>query len=380
MVLIHYNLGLFLKKYFKVSSLGLNFLDKCYVLNFIDLSIIIVIIAFLSCFFYKKLIEVKLKKVNDFILKIIEDEDFKVRLEENEKNKDIMKLYISLNALLDLVEGTLDEVDEREKNYIKVTKELKELDKVKTDFLSTVSHELRTPLTSILGFSKIIKKKISKTINPFLDKLETVNLYTDQEINRVKSTANNIYDNIDIIISESERLTSIINNLLDITKMEAGAIEWKIEEFTVSEVINKAILSVYSLVENKDIEIKDNISPDVPNIFADKDKIMQVIVNLLSNAIKFTEEGTITCEAKSNENEVIISVKDTGIGIESSNFDLIFERFKQVGDTLVGKPAGTGLGLSICKTIVEQHRGRIWVESELGKGSKFSFAIPANKK
>lgn len=303
--------------------------------------------------------------------KIVETLDFSRRIGCQDKKLD--GVVVSLNQQLDLIGSYLNKWQERERNYIEINNKLKELDKVKTDFLSTVSHELRTPLTSILGFAKISKKKIIK----FKSSLSNGD-NGEVEGNFVK-LVDKVLDNNEIIIFEGERLTNIINNLLDITKMEAGAVDWKIENIEISEVINKAILSCYSLIENKLIEIHDKIEENLPFVEGDKDKIMQVIVNLISNAIKFTNEGTILCEARRNENELHISVTDTGIGIEEANYGVIFERFKQVGDTLINKPNGTGLGLSICKTIVEQHKGKIWVESKVEVGSKFTFSLPINE-
>lgn len=310
-------------------------------------------------------------KVCEEFKEIVGTLDFSRRIGCQDKKLD--GVVVSLNQQLDLIESYLHKWEEREKNYIEINNKLKELDKVKTDFLSTVSHELRTPLTSILGFAKISKKKIIK----FKSSLSNEDK-GEVEGNFVK-LVDKVLDNNEIIIFEGERLTNIINNLLDITKMEAGAVDWKIESIEISEVINKAILSCYSLIENKPIEIHDNIEENLPLVEGDKDKIMQVIVNLISNAIKFTNEGTILCEAKRNENELYVSVADTGRGIDEANYGVIFERFKQVGDTLTNKPNGTGLGLSICKTIVEQHKGRIWVESKVEVGSKFTFSLPINE-
>ena len=310
-------------------------------------------------------------KVCEEFKEIVETLDFSRRIGCQDKKLD--GVVVSLNQQLDLIESYLHKWEQREKNYIEINNKLKELDKVKTDFLSTVSHELRTPLTSILGFAKISKKKIIK----FKSSLSNED-NNEVEGNFVK-LVDKVLDNNEIIIFEGERLTNIINNLLDITKMEAGAVDWKIESIEISEVINKAILSCYSLIENKSIEIHDNIEENLPLVEGDKDKIMQVIVNLISNAIKFTNKGTILCEARRNENELYVSVADTGRGIEEANYGVIFERFKQVGDTLTNKPNGTGLGLSICKTIVEQHKGRIWVESKVEIGSKFTFSLPINE-
>ncbi|MDA8272791.1 MAG: ATP-binding protein [Deltaproteobacteria bacterium] len=249
--------------------------------------------------------------------------------------------------------------------YQDITKE-KEVDMMKTDFISTVSHELRTPLTSILGFANIISKKFKDVIYPLLV----------LEDKKTKKTADQIESNLDIIISEGQRLTSLINDVLDIAKMEAGKIEWKDERFTARYVVEHAVSATSSIFSEKGLGIITDIEDDLPEIFADKDRFIQVVINLLSNAVKFTDKGDITIRAKSSGDFVLISVSDNGMGISKENLTKIFEKFKQVGDTLTDKPKGTGLGLPICKQIVEHYGGKIWAESKEGEGSTFYFTAP----
>lgn len=256
-----------------------------------------------------------------------------------------------------------------------ITKE-KEIDSMKTDFISTVSHELRTPLTSVLGFAKIIKRRLNDEIFP----------HVKTEDKKIQRMINQVDGNIGIIISEGERLTKLINDVLDIAKMEAGKIEWKKEALSVGEIIERAATAASALFEQKGLRLVKDIEDGLPEITGDGDRLMQVIINLISNAVKFTDKGSITCRARKvwNEKEeladfVEISVIDTGVGIAKEDNWKVFEKFKQVGDVLTDKPTGTGLGLPICKQIVEHHGGRIWVESELGKGSAFSFALPVRR-
>jgi CheY-like chemotaxis protein len=141
--------------------------------------------------------------------------------------------------------------------------------------------------------------------------------------------------------------------------------------------VERAVLATTSLFDQKGIRLIKKIDANIPDITGDEDKLIQVVINLFSNAVKFTEKGNVTCEVFQKDNEVIVTVSDTGIGIAPEDYGAVFEQFKQVGgDTLTDKPKGTGLGLPICKEIVEHHGGRIWVESTIGKGSTFSFAIP----
>jgi K+-sensing histidine kinase KdpD/CheY-like chemotaxis protein len=243
----------------------------------------------------------------------------------------------------------------------------KKANEAKSAFLSTVSHELRTPLTSVLGFAKIISKRLHEKIFPIVD-------HSDP---KTEKTVNQINENLQVVISEGERLTHLINDVLDLAKIEAGKMEWNQEDVSIPEVVERAIAATTSLFEQKEVKLVKKINNDIPEIIGDTDKLIQVVINLFSNAVKFTDKGSVKCEVSQKDNEVIVSITDTGIGIAPEDYGAVFEQFKQVGgDTLTDKPKGTGLGLPICKEIIEHHGGRIWVESEVGKGSTFSFAIP----
>ncbi|HEY5462264.1 MAG TPA: GAF domain-containing protein [Hanamia sp.] len=260
-----------------------------------------------------------------------------------------------------------EDVEQAKMEAEKATKTAEKANEAKSAFLSTVSHELRTPLTSVLGFAKIINKRLNDKIFPILD----------QSDNKTEKTVNQINENLQVVISEGERLTHLINDVLDLAKIEAGKMEWNKEDVSLPEVVERAIAATTSLFEQKGIKLVKKIDNDVPVITGDTDKLIQVVINLFSNAVKFTNDGKVTCEVGQKDNEVIVSVSDTGIGIAPEDYEAVFEQFKQVGgDTLTDKPKGTGLGLPICKEIVEHHGGRIWVESKVGKGSTFSFALP----
>jgi signal transduction histidine kinase len=241
----------------------------------------------------------------------------------------------------------------------------------KSAFLANVSHELRTPLTSVLGFAKIIEKRLAEVIIPKLqaDLATNGDAKTQRALRQVK-------ENIGIIVAEGTRLTAMINDVLDLAKIEAGKVEWQMQPLAVTELIERAIAATTSLFEQKELELTTDIAADLPQIMGDRDRLIQVIINLLSNAVKFTDRGSVTCRARQDNNAIIISVIDTGIGIAATDRPKVFEKFIQVGNTLTDKPQGTGLGLPICKQIVEHHGGRIWVESELGRGSAFFFTLP----
>ena len=239
-------------------------------------------------------------------------------------------------------------------------------DAAKSAFLSTVSHELRTPLTSVLGFAKIIRKRLDDRIFPLIT--------TDDR--KILQTVQQIQDNLQVVVGEGERLTKLIDDVLDLAKIEAGKLEWNMGPVTVQEIIDHATAATASLFEPKGLRLAKEIDPTLPVITGDRDRLIQVVINLVSNAVKFTDAGTITCRAVRQADMLVVSVIDTGLGIAPADQPKVFERFKQVGDTLTDKPKGTGLGLPICREIVEHHGGSVWVESELGKGSTFFFSLP----
>jgi signal transduction histidine kinase len=242
---------------------------------------------------------------------------------------------------------------------------LKELDQVKTTFLSSVSHELRTPLTSIIGYAEISRKKLTKLIS----RISGYDPKTVKDIEQVE-------DNLEIVVSESRRLTGLIEGILDLTAMEAGTAEWKWEPLSLREVIENATSAFSPKFREKKLEFVVEIEDDLQMIKGDRYRISQVITQILSNAATFTDQGQVTVSAKRVSNDIVLSIADTGRGIPSSRHGVIFEKFSQIGNTLTDKPKGVGLGLSICRLIVEYHGGKIWVDSCPGKGSVFSFSLP----
>ncbi len=241
-----------------------------------------------------------------------------------------------------------------------------EADAAKSSFLSTVSHELRTPLTSVLGFAKIIRRRLEERLFPLIP----------EDDKKVQQTKRQVVENLDVVVSEGERLTKLIDDVLDLAKIEAGKFTWNMGSVSVSDVMERAIAATASLFEAKKLSLVRTIEPGLPTVHGDHDRLIQVVINLISNAVKFTDSGSITCAASQRDGELLVSVTDSGIGIAPEDQSKVFEKFKQVGDTLTDKPKGTGLGLPICKEIVEFHGGHIWVESAPGHGSTFSFTLP----
>ncbi len=228
--------------------------------------------------------------------------------------------------------------------------ELLGVDEMKTNFLANVSHELRTPLSSIRSFSELLLSYDNDT------QVQT--------------------EFLQIINSESERLTRLVNDVLDITKIEAGRMDWHMSPVDITALLHESARTYSTLIAEHGLTFHQQIGDDLPEILADRDRLQQVVGNILNNAMKFTEAGAVTLTAKRLDGEVYISISDTGIGIAPEDHERIFEKFQQVGDTLTDKPRGTGLGLCICRDIVAYHQGRLWVESELGVGSSFTFVLP----
>jgi signal transduction histidine kinase len=313
----------------------------------------------------KKIMQIHKRNGNDDT-----SESFEMRFVNKDGNiRDVIFVVDAIPNTERTVVSIIDITEQKmaQRVLVESNEKLQEMDKLKTNFLSTVSHELRTPLTSILGFAKIIKKRLSVIIPDNLEAFDK----------KYQKTSAQIYENVDIT-SEGERLTELINDVLDIAKMEAGKVEWKMKENSVSEILERALKSTAALYEQKGIQVSVSKDEKVPAVICDFDRIMQVIINLISNAVKFTDEGSITCRIRNAIDELVVSITDTGVGISQEDIESVFDRFKQAGDTLTNRPQGTGLGLAICKQIVEYHGGRIWVISEKEKGSNFSFTLPLN--
>jgi PAS domain S-box-containing protein len=242
-----------------------------------------------------------------------------------------------------------------------------EASQAKSAFLTNVSHEMRTPLTSVLGFAKVIRKRLAEQIVPHLDAREP----------KTARAVRQVEENLDIVVAESLRLTTLIDDVLHLAQIESGRIEWTSEAVAVTEVIERAMAATEASSREKGVVMRTEIEPALPDLVGDRERLVQALTNLLSNAVKFTEPGgSVICRAQRSGDEVVLSVADTGIGIAPKDQAKVFEHFVQLGDTLTDKPTGTGLGLPICKQIIEHHGGRIWVESEPGRGSTFSFALP----
>jgi len=235
--------------------------------------------------------------------------------------------------------------------------EMREIDRVKSQFLANMSHELRTPLNSIIGFSRVILKGIDGPITELQQQ------------------------DLSAIYNSGQHLLGLINDILDFAKIEAGKMELAFDEVNMSDITNSVLSTMSGLVKDKPVQLKAEIEPNLPTVRADTIRIRQVMINLLSNAAKFTDEGNIivrvnTQTGETRRREMRVSVIDSGPGISAEDQKKLFQAFSQVDDSPTRKTGGTGLGLSICLELVKMHGGKIWVESEVGKGSTFSFTLP----
>ena len=225
----------------------------------------------------------------------------------------------------------------------------------KSEFLANMSHELRTPLNAIIGFSEVLQERLFGDMN-------------DKQA-----------EYIDDILSSGRHLLSLINDILDLSKIEAGRMELESTTFDLPLAIENALLLVRERASRHGIKLHRAIDERLGDFTGDERKLKQILVNLLSNAVKFTPEGgQIKVDASIGDSAVIISVTDTGIGIAKEDQEAIFEEFRQASGNYAHKREGTGLGLTLTRKFVEMHGGRIWVESEVGKGSKFTFTLPTN--
>lgn len=263
-----------------------------------------------------------------------------------------------LNVVLeDEVEKATAELRKANDDLQLANQEIQAASQMKTQFLAHMSHELRTPLNAIIGFSEILE---DQTFGPMNERQERY---------------------IQNILKSSRHLLTLINDILDLTKVEAGKMELIATQFLLQDCLRQVMDVLDPLARNKGIEVISDLPEDLPILEADEGRMRQILFNLLSNAIKFTSEGgSVTTKVEMMPNDIVqISVRDTGIGIKKEHQDLIFSEFRQVDETYARRYEGTGLGLALTKRLVELHGGTIWVESEEGKGSTFTFTIPQKR-
>ncbi|MDX1520511.1 MAG: ATP-binding protein, partial [Anaerolineae bacterium] len=258
----------------------------------------------------------------------------------------------SIQAMLE------EQLAEARYQLYKVQQELKEADKVRSEFIATVSHELRTPLNSIIGFAKLL---LNQSIGP---------------LNEVQHT------DISLIYNSALHLQDLVNDILDLSKIDAGKIRLDMEWLAIEEIIAGVIPTTMILIEDKPIDLREEIEPKLPKIFVDRGRVRQIVLNLLSNAAKFTDAGAISLRiyrmSKDGEPFICFAVKDTGIGIADNDADKVFEAFRQIDSSVGRRAEGTGLGMPISRRLAHLHGGDLWFESKAGQGSTFYLSVPVN--
>jgi signal transduction histidine kinase len=248
--------------------------------------------------------------------------------------------------------------------------EAEEASETKSRFLANVSHELRTPLTSVIGFTKLVRKRLEEVVFPSVPEGAAT---TDPRLERAMRQ---VSENLAIMVAEGDRLTALINEVLDLEKIRAGRMEFRSELVDVADVVRRAAAATAALFETSGLALAVDAGGPL-SVVGDRDRLIQVVINLLSNAVKFTPSGSVHVGARMADAEVLVSVTDTGVGIDPADQARVFEPFAQAEDALAAGPRGTGLGLPICRQIVEHHGGRLWLVSAVGAGSTFTFALPA---
>jgi len=234
----------------------------------------------------------------------------------------------------------------------KKNKELEEINRLKSQFISNVSHELRTPLNGVLGYAELLRDGIYGTVN-------------DEQQKALQN-----------IIASGNHLLDLINEILDFSRLQNGRMKFYKEVCSIYNIIDAVEATVKPMLQNLPIELNIQLSPDLPDVYVDSQKIYQVFINIVGNAMKFTQKGEIEIRGRLEGSEILFSVRDTGIGIAKEDIPLIFEEFRQLDGSNTRRYGGTGIGLSLAKQLLESHNGRIWVESDVGKGSTFYFTLP----
>ncbi len=308
-------------------------------------SILISISLFIVFFLSRKVIDPLL------ILKRAADEFGRGNLEKRvpvSSKDEIGELSLTFNKMALDLSSSLTELERK-------NQELEKLDKLKDEFLSNTSHELKTPLNGIIGIA-------DSMIDGATGKLQKESI-----------------KNLRMISDSGKRLSNLVNDILDFSKLKNHEIAIQKKPIDIKSLANMVLLLSRHLLNGKEIELVNSIPENLPAILGDDNRLQQILLNLIGNAIKFTNSGKVDISAEqNNEKELTIIISDTGIGIPKEKFDSIFQSFEQVDASISREYGGTGLGLSITKTLIELHDGKIWLESEVDKGSKFLFTIPVS--
>ncbi len=284
------------------------------------------------------------------------DLDYKVDMKADDEIGALSKAFDKMTGNLKKTTTSIVSLEMEVVERKKAEEEAKKAVQIKSEFISMVSHELRTPLT-------VIKEGIAMTLDGLAGPLN------DEQRDFLVAAKRNV-----------DRLTRLINNILDFQKLESGKVDFNIEKDDINEVIKVVQKELAYQAKEKGLDLILKLGENLPMIKFDRDKITQVLMNLINNSIKFTDKGSITISTTQEGNVIGVSVKDTGIGIEKKEIPRLFHKFEQVSKTEDKRTGGTGLGLAISKEIIVIHKGKIWVESELGRGATFYFVLPVKER
>ncbi|MDY6934803.1 MAG: response regulator [Spirochaetota bacterium] len=300
-----------------------------------------------------EIIKIGWKSINTGIANLLANEET-IRLAEelNSKNSELEIQSKELNLQASLLAQQSDELRHQNIELMTQKDKIEEANRLKSVFLSNMSHELRTPLNSILALSRVLI-------------MQTKDRLTHEEI-----------EYLNIIDRNGKNLLYLINDILDISKIEAGKIEIKLNTFSLKAIIDSIVESLLPIADEKGIELKKDIADDLPRIESDKKRVNQILQNIIGNAIKFTDEGSVTIDASTDDENIFIKIIDTGIGISEEEIPIIFSEFSQLDSSLTGRYGGTGLGLAIAYKTAEIIGAEIKVASELHKGSTFTVILP----
>jgi PAS domain S-box-containing protein len=290
----------------------------------------------------------------DWTNKVVQDDKGQIR-EILSIGSDVTERKRAEEELVRYRDHLEEQVKARTRELAAAKERAESADRLKSVFLATMSHELRTPLNSIIGFSGILLQGLAGPVNAEQHK------------------------QLGMLCNSAEHLLALINDVLDLSKIEAGQLQIERESFDLGAAIRKVVDGVRPQAERQRLALELVIAPEVASIRSDQRRVEQVLLNLLSNAIKFTDAGLVRVEAARDRDAVCVRVTDTGMGIKDDDKDKLFRPFSQIDPGITKRHEGTGLGLSICKRLVELLGGQIWVTSEWGKGSTFGFELPRER-
>jgi PAS domain S-box-containing protein len=260
-------------------------------------------------------------------------------------------LYAEVQIKAEELNVACKDLETSRQDILEANERLREMDRLKSEFLATMSHELRTPLTAIIAYGELLR---------------------DERVTSAKRS-----EFLEIITDQGQRLLQLIDDLLDLSKLESGKMQLSLEQGDLNEIVVSAVETIRPTAEKKGLEIITELAPDLPWVHMDGKRIRQVCWNLLCNAVKFTDAGDkITVSCVDSGEELLVRISDTGVGIKPEDLERIFDRFAQVDSSATRSHGGAGLGLDLVRRFVNLHSGRVWVESEYGRGSTFFFSLP----